>query len=251
MVPALGGLPGLLQVLAMSPHPDHVAQAMVEGPGQHFGAASAAVLWANHPNLVIIGTYGYRSEEVAGLNTIPLDGDYPLTHSYWEGEAIIVPSQHVGDRYASMKRPESRWTHLRERMPNGDHVTAPIHSDGHAIGAYALNCPTSRNWSTLEVAVLDAISHALGMWMTHPNSGLPVELSSPTLDDLALSQRQRHILALIAEGRTNQSIAYGLGLSLSTVKQEISRLIDLLDVPDRHAAAERAVTLGLVPTEAL
>lgn len=249
-VPAYGGLPTLLRVIGRSPHPDEVARAIVEGPGACFGATSAAVLWAKPPHLVILGTHGYRPQEVQGLNTIPLDGDYPLTHSFWEGEVIINPSSYVGERYASMKRPESRWQHLKERMPEGDHITAPIHSDGRAIGAYALNCPQSRAWSSIDIAALDALSHALGMWMTHPDSGLPTEVSAPGINELAITVRQRQILSLISEGRTNLSISHALGISLSTVKQEISRLMDLLDAPDRYAAAERAAALGILPVEA-
>lgn len=250
-VPAFGGLPTLLEVIGRSPHPDEVARAIVEGPGACFGATSAAVLWAKHPHLVILGTHGYRPQEVQGLNTIPLDGDYPLTHSFWEGEVIITPSRYVGERYTSMTRPESRWQRLKERMPDGDHVTAPIVSDGRAIGAYAMNVPASRDWSTLDIAALDALSHALGMWMTHPDSGLPVEPSSPAVDEFSITTRQRQILSLISEGRTNLSISHSLGISLSTVKQDIARLMDLLDAPDRYAAAERAATLGILQTEAL
>ena len=74
----------------------------------------------------------------------------------------------------------------------------------------------------------------------------------PTSDDdhiseeAALSQRHRQILALIQAGRTNASIAHTMGISTSTVKQELSRIMVRLDVTDRHSAAQRAVDLGLI-----
>ena len=60
--------------------------------------------------------------------------------------------------------------------------------------------------------------------------------------------REREILRLIAHGLTNQQIGRQLGLSSGTVKNHVARLLEKLGVPDRTAAAVRAVQLGLVET---
>jgi DNA-binding CsgD family transcriptional regulator len=222
-----------------------VARAIVEGPGTLYGAECAAVLWARPPQLLIVGSHGYRPEEASGLPSIHLAADYPLCQAYLEGEVIIVPHDVCENDYAGLARPGSRWQHLRRRLPDGDMVSAPIHSQGHAVGAFSLNLARSHVWTSVDIAILDAVSHVLGMWMTNPDSGL-LEVEEPAVESDVLTPRQRLILGLVAEGRTNLSISHALGISLSTVKQEVSRVMDLLEVPDRRAAVERAADLGLL-----
>lgn len=246
MESAFGGLPHLLATLGRSPHPDEVARAIVHGPGHRFGALASAVLWARPPKLVIVGTYGFEHAEVDGLATVDISGDYPLTRAYLEGEPVIMQGEAMARDYAGMRRPESRWHRLKERMPEGDHVHAPIVSDGRCVGAYSMNCPQRREWSPLDIACLDATSHALGMWLTHPESGMPTSDDDDIGEEAALSTRQRQILGLIHAGRTNTSIAHALGISTSTVKQELSRIMVRLDATDRRSAALRAVDLGLI-----
>ncbi len=246
MVTPFGGIPLLLEVIGRSPHPDEVARAIVEGPGQNFGADCAGVMWAAGDKLVILGSYGYLPDELAGLSTLDLNGDYPMADAFWEGEAIIVPTSEVEERYTSPRRPDSRWQRFKKRFEGGDHVNASIHSDGRPIGGFTLNCRKARVWSTLDIACLDAISHYLGMWLTHPDSGVPLELGDDAVRDLVLSARQRQILKLVLEGRTNTSIAHALGISTSTVKQDLSRVMGLLDATDRRTAAQRADERGLL-----
>jgi DNA-binding CsgD family transcriptional regulator len=246
MEQSLAGLAHLLEVLGSSPHPDVAARAIVEGPGAPYGAECAAVLWARPPHLLIVGSHGYRPEEASGLPTIHLAADYPLCQAYLEGEVIIVPHDVCSDDYAGLARPGSRWQHLRRRLPDGDMVSAPIHSQGHAVGAFSMNLSRQHTWTSVDVAILDAVSHVLGMWMTNHDSGIPLEAEESVVESDVLTPRQRLILGLVAEGRTNLSISHTLGISLSTVKQEVSRAMDLLEVADRRAAAERAADLGLL-----
>jgi RNA polymerase sigma factor (sigma-70 family) len=61
-----------------------------------------------------------------------------------------------------------------------------------------------------------------------------------------LTSRERQIVNLIARGWSNQEIAAELGLSRGNVKNQVSRLLEKLDVSDRTQAAAKAVRLGLV-----
>lgn len=58
--------------------------------------------------------------------------------------------------------------------------------------------------------------------------------------DGGLTDRERDVLAMIAEGATNAQIATALGLSLKTVQNYVSRVLDKLQVTDRTQAAIRA-----------
>jgi DNA-binding NarL/FixJ family response regulator len=52
-----------------------------------------------------------------------------------------------------------------------------------------------------------------------------------------LTDREREVLNLIAEGASNAQIARSLGLSIKTVQNYVSRILDKLQVADRTQAA--------------
>ena len=61
-----------------------------------------------------------------------------------------------------------------------------------------------------------------------------------------LTERERQVLALIAQGATNREIAAELHLSPYTVKEYASALYRKLDVRNRLEAVQRAEKLGLI-----
>ena len=60
-----------------------------------------------------------------------------------------------------------------------------------------------------------------------------------------LTEREAEILALIAQGRTNEEIAGQLVLSLKTVRNHVSNIFSKLQVADRAQAIIRARDAGL------
>jgi DNA-binding NarL/FixJ family response regulator len=60
-----------------------------------------------------------------------------------------------------------------------------------------------------------------------------------------LTDRERDVLALLAEGRRNSEIAGALHLSDKTVRNHVSAVLLKLQVPDRTAAALKAREAGL------
>lgn len=61
----------------------------------------------------------------------------------------------------------------------------------------------------------------------------------------ALSQREREVLALMAEGLGNNEIAQRLGIGSKTVKSHVSNVLGKLQVSDRTQAAVYAWRTGL------
>lgn len=61
-----------------------------------------------------------------------------------------------------------------------------------------------------------------------------------------LTAREREVLALMAEGRTNRQIAEALVLSDKTVKRHLSNIFDKLGVSSRAAAVRSAFQAGLL-----
>ena len=62
----------------------------------------------------------------------------------------------------------------------------------------------------------------------------------------ALSDRERGVLALVAEGRTNREIAEQLVLSENTVRNHVSRILEKLGMSRRSEAASFATQHGLL-----
>jgi NarL family two-component system response regulator LiaR len=72
-------------------------------------------------------------------------------------------------------------------------------------------------------------------------------LDTSVVSRLALSKRELEILALLAQGHSNQEIAGKLFVSLSTVKTHLQNLFEKLDVKRRTQAVEKARRLNLIP----
>jgi DNA-binding NarL/FixJ family response regulator len=60
-----------------------------------------------------------------------------------------------------------------------------------------------------------------------------------------LGERETELLALMAQGRSNQEIADQLGLTLKTVRNHVSNIFSKLQVADRAKAVIRAREAGL------
>jgi DNA-binding NarL/FixJ family response regulator len=66
-----------------------------------------------------------------------------------------------------------------------------------------------------------------------------------------LTNRERQVLRLMVEGRTNPEIGAALGIGKGTVKSHVQRIIAKLGAADRTQAAVRAVQLGLVVIDSM
>jgi two-component system, NarL family, response regulator LiaR len=65
--------------------------------------------------------------------------------------------------------------------------------------------------------------------------------SPPPTEDFGLTQREREILKLIINGKSNSEIAYSLTISISTVKFHVSSIIRKLHVDNRVEVVALAI----------
>jgi LuxR family transcriptional regulator, maltose regulon positive regulatory protein len=86
---------------------------------------------------------------------------------------------------------------------------------------------------------------AFGERCATPAAPEPSSLSPSPLTEL-LTDREVDVLALIAQGLTNQEIAGRLVTSISTVKTHAKHLYDKLDVRNRAEATTRAIEIDLL-----
>jgi DNA-binding NarL/FixJ family response regulator len=93
----------------------------------------------------------------------------------------------------------------------------------------------SKDWSAPEIARLVQMA----------GGGMDVFRESPSSDAPMLTDREREILGLIAEGATNREIAEAIFLSPHTIKEHTSTLYRKLGARNRADAVQRAQRLGL------
>ena len=65
-------------------------------------------------------------------------------------------------------------------------------------------------------------------------------------EDIALTQRELDVLALMAEGASNKMIARQLDISVHTVKFHVGSLLDKLDATGRTDAVAHAARRGVI-----
>ncbi len=81
------------------------------------------------------------------------------------------------------------------------------------------------------------VEQRAGPTTAHLEDGLPISLSA----------REMQVLALIAEGKSNQEISSELYLALNTVKRHAYNIYAKLEVKKRTHAVSKARQLGLIP----
>jgi DNA-binding NarL/FixJ family response regulator len=81
--------------------------------------------------------------------------------------------------------------------------------------------------------------------MNEPSAAAPDEF-----ERLGLTAREREVLALVADGRSNSEIAQQLFISRKTASVHVSNILAKLGVATRVQAAAVAHRRGLVPTSA-
>jgi len=130
-------------------------------------------------------------------------------------------------------------------------VLTSYHEDEHIFPALRAGARSYllKDVSTRELA--DAVRKAAaGEAVMHPRVAARViqELRSPAREEIApdLSEREREVLRLIAEGISNAEIAERLIISENTVKSHVSNILGKLHLADRTQAAVYAWREGLV-----
>jgi DNA-binding NarL/FixJ family response regulator len=127
--------------------------------------------------------------------------------------------------------------------------------DSQVIGMLAAGadgyCLKSMEWEQL-IAVIRLIQSG-GTYLDAQVARKVFQILKPTSESNTsvvqselLSQREREVLKLIAQGCSNQEIAQQLYLSLGTVKSYVRMILNKLSVDDRVQAAAKAVRERLI-----
>lgn len=213
-----GGMPPFLDLLSRRPVPAVVLRGVIDGPGVPLRAQAGALLRAHGPHLEVLARRGRGSRALAPVSPVHRSDDCLVCRAVRQGEVVA---------------------------DNAAVVATPIINRGRGVGGLVLARPLGRPLTSVDIALLEGVGAALGLWLTHPDNRSGANEGGATAP--TLTARQHSILAMLAEGRTNPAIGHALGYSTSTIKQEVHRLARALGATDRRSAVERAVQLGLLP----
>jgi DNA-binding CsgD family transcriptional regulator len=115
--------------------------------------------------------------------------------------------------------------------------------------AAALDTDTAFEIVGVSASVADAPLSADVVLIARAGGNLPsIERPSPddTIGGTVLTNREREILALLADGLGNKQIAARLGISTNTVKTHLELLFEKLGVSSRAEAVATGVKRGLL-----
>ncbi len=147
-------------------------------------------------------------------------------------------------------------------QPAGDRLpgmlrTALIYGFALAVVAVLLQWLEYQIWArthagTIYIALIAAAFLVLGIWIGQrlfrrepPASQFVSNVRAQS--SLGITERERQVLQLLADGRSNKEIAARLRVSPNTVKTHVARLFEKLQVGRRTEAIQLARELGLVP----
>jgi DNA-binding NarL/FixJ family response regulator len=129
-----------------------------------------------------------------------------------------------------------------------DHVDIDAAFDAGAL-AYAVK---TANPQDVAATVRQTFDHTIFLASSAstngsaPSSPPPVAAGNEVDEDVALTRREREILALVAEGHSNRELARMLWVTEQTVKFHLSNIYRKLDVANRTEASRWAHRNGLV-----
>ncbi len=137
---------------------------------------------------------------------------------------------------------------IRAQHPN-THVIALTSFQENSLVQSALRAGAigylMKNVTADELATAIRAAH-LGQMTLSPEAARALVQPAPAPPALALTEREREVLALMVEGLNNAEIAERLVVSVSTVKYHISNLLAKLGVDNRVAAVALAMQKKLV-----
>ena len=147
---------------------------------------------------------------------------------------------------------------IRRRFPRTRVVILTMHENQQylmqIVNAGATACVLKRSAGTELVTAVKAAARGESYFSpTMASMMLDVyrkQLVEEGSDELAmLTEREREVLQLVAEGKTSQEIADQLFVSIKTVQTHRMHIMEKLDAHDRTDLVRHAIRLGIIPPE--
>lgn len=238
----------LCRALSSRPDGDLLCQALALSFPARFRAGAALVAQVRGDgNLHVVGQFGY-SPRKQFPDVIPLSDDWPIVEAVRSQEPLVLPTAAaVVERFPGLDRPDHRIRPL---------VATSLASQGSPVGvavvSFERDVDDPRAATVLAGILRDIVGLYVGLQWAEPEAATAYAgRAGRRADDEELTPRQLTILHLLADGLSKGEIAFRIGYSESTVRQETLALYRSFGVGDRHAcvAAARARSILVAPDD--
>ena len=200
----------------------------------------AFVQLIENDNMQVVARFGMSDAELATQNNIVnLSMGYPVSVSVRENRIVWINSlPDWGSEFSILKN-------FKVNLEDKLYFCLPVLQNEIPSSVLTFRCDINMELDSDTEAFLLVISSIFSLYHyrkitvspDEPHLHLDLENENLTLVDHELTERQRVILRLISEERTNKSISELLGYSESTIRQEIMRIYYKLGCSHRSEAA--------------
>ena len=231
-----------LWMLSDLPDGDAVGFAICRGLFAPFGA-DLALVYAARPDgrtLDLVASYGMGRRKNAVYARVTADMHLPGVETFRLGAEKWLTKEQVAEGYP-LAAP-----FFRDLYTAGEMAFLPLRHRGAPVGFVVLGFsePVEHSWRLR--ATIDGLLSATVMWVL-ASSALRGTATSNLAESapLEITARQREVLVLMRDGRSNRDIAEELGFSVPTIKADITALGHLLGASGRLEILDKAARAGL------
>ncbi len=232
------------RLLADAPDGDTVAHSLCFGLLAPYQAELVTIHMADErrESLDLVGQWGLERELAHLYARMPVDLPSPTADVLSSGAELFVSFRQVAAEYPIM----AAYLKAHPSQARSQAAYLPLRHRGVPVGVLGLRFhqPVQRTWQLRQV--LDAALSGITLWgVAHASAARGTAEGRRRQRELRISDRQRQVLALVREGRTNADIARRLGYSEVTIKADLTALYKLLGAKGREELVERAGKAGL------
>ena len=240
-----------LRFLSGNPEGDAAARALIQGALAPVGVSAGQIYaLAGGDTLEMVGNYGYTDEEAAAFRALPLGLPLPVCDAVNSMAPVTLTPEQLVPQYPILETQQSLFEGTSAALGGTHIICVPVVYSGVSIGCLSILQTGTDVWEASDWNYLDSVSAAVGMWMNNQRQILVEKWrrsAPPPQREVRISDRQRQILELIGNDRTNGEIARELGYSIPTIKKDLQQIMRILGTEDRRATAGRAREIGLLP----
>jgi len=192
-----------------------------------------AGLLSTLPDVIVAGSFGTAEEALAAMEADP--PDVALMDLNLPGMSGVAATREVSARHPGVA------VLVVTMVDDDDTVVAAIRAGARG---YVLKGATGAELGAA-IRTVAAGGAVFGAAIASRLVSPPPAATAPTDAAADLTPREREVLAMLADGASNKQIARALDVSVKTVQNHVSRILDKLQAADRTQAALRA--RGITP----
>lgn len=222
-------LVALLRLLADGASDEAIGIALAEGLLREMRPTQLAVFLRSDDGTELVECVRYGIARDPGTERVPVDLPLPMTEVFRTGRAASWTMPQAAQAFPAV----AGWIRSHPERADDEVFILPVRAQGRPVGTLlvSLAAPAERSWELS--TSLESAAAALGVWSLYRSPALRTD--GRRARPLEVTERQARIVAGIRDGRSNAEIAADLGVSVGTVKADLSGLYRMFAVSQREA----------------